>query len=145
VEAIALGVVGPARDDRLDDPRNQGRVHLAVAVELDDDVRAKFGGLPISGQRRAAHAQIGLVDDDLNAGVLAAFPDVSSGAFGAGIVDHEDDADLRPDSPQNVKDVVPLPITRDNHGDNRRFDVRSGGRHVERSGGEGADVRRRRR
>ena len=50
-EAVSLGKVRPAVEERRHERRDERRIHLAVAVELDDDVGAQLEGALETGLR----------------------------------------------------------------------------------------------
>ncbi len=58
VEAVALDVIGAALADRTHEPRDERRVHLPIAAELDDDIGASGERGLVAGDGRAAHPEI---------------------------------------------------------------------------------------
>ncbi|MNE95510.1 hypothetical protein D3C80_1936060 [compost metagenome] len=73
---IALGVVGFSRQDRLDEQRNQGRVHLTVPVDFDDDTRAVVEGGSIAGHDRTTHAFVDVMGQHLDPRVVTGGQDM---------------------------------------------------------------------
>src|SRR5690606_41083755 len=60
-ETVALGIVRVAGKDRRDKRRKQGRIHLAVAIQLDDHVRALGDRGRVAGHDRSADAEVHLL------------------------------------------------------------------------------------
>jgi hypothetical protein len=58
-----------ALDERGHERRNEGGVHLAVAVEFDHDVRSEFEGLRESGFHRGADTAVRRMRADEDAGI----------------------------------------------------------------------------
>ena len=116
VEAIALGVVGFAAQDRRDEGRDQRRIHLPVAVELDDDGRTICHGATITGHHGAADAEVLRVPEHAHARIVAGSLDLVAAAFRAGIVDAVDAVDLRADRGQQRQDVAGHPVAGYHHG-----------------------------
>ena len=71
-EAVALGVVGLAPEERAHERGNACRIHLSVAVELDEDIHALLHRGGVAAHCRAAHAEVALVADHPHAGISAA-------------------------------------------------------------------------
>ena len=127
VETVAFGIVGFPGDDGMNQGRNQGGVHLTVAVQLDDDVGALGDGAGVTGERRTADSLVGFVKDHFDAGVPAFRLDMPAGADGAGIVDDEDMAHFGSDPRQNVEHMVFFAKARDDDGDDEAGSGRRGG------------------
>ena len=116
VEAIALHVVGAALGDGGNEVRDQRRVHLPVAIQLQDHLRPRRQRLLVAGEHRAAHALVGLVLHHRHTWVRAFRQHQRACRFGAGIVDHPDLRHLRPDAGQHAQYVPPHAEARDHHG-----------------------------
>ncbi len=106
VEAIALGVVGPAALDRSGEARDQRRVHLAIAIDLDHDVHALVECRLIAGAHGAAYALVLFVEDHPHARVVALLAHQFATAIGALVVNHVDALYLRRHACNHVEYVV---------------------------------------
>ena len=103
-EAIRFGVVVAVVHQRREQHLHARRVHLAVAVDLDDDVRPLLEGALHAGDRGATDAAALRVADHLDARIAHGFRG-GRGAIGAAIVDHDDEIDERRHAAQHVADV----------------------------------------
>jgi hypothetical protein len=119
-EAVALGVVGLAVDDGGDEVGDQRRVHLAVAVDLDDDVDALGDGRLVAAHHGAADALVDGVFEHGHPRVGAVGAHEVARAVGALVVDHVDALHLRADGGQHAQDVARHAVAGDDHGDARR-------------------------
>ena len=63
VETVSLRKVGLTRHDRLDELRDQRRIHLPVAINLDHDVGAEFERPLDAGLHGAADTSIDFVTE----------------------------------------------------------------------------------
>ena len=115
VEAIALGVVRFAREHRRNELRQQCRVHLPVAIQLDDDVRTGRHRVPVTGHHRPADATIGLMEDDLQAGIVALLLQQASRPLRARIVHRHDQAHFGSDPADQVDDMGRDLVAGDHH------------------------------
>ena len=93
-EAVALGVIGLAADERGQQAGQVTRVHLPVAVYFDDDLRAELERLAEARHHRAADAAILFVADENHASILTGgLFHQFGGPVGGGVVHHDDVAD----------------------------------------------------
>jgi hypothetical protein len=127
-EAVALGVVGLARDDRRHEVRDAGRVHLPVGVQLHEHRRASLERGAIARDDGSAHALVLVVAQDDDARVLALALHEVAGALGARVVDHVDRLALRSDARQHAQHVPARPVARDDGRDPGRAPHAQGGR-----------------
>ena len=92
-EPISLRIVGVAVEQRGDESGDQIRVHLAVAVELDDDVGIGLQRREIASLHRPTDAFVALADDHSDARVVVLLFDIGTGSVGATIIDAKDPGD----------------------------------------------------
>src|ERR1041385_5164809 len=116
VKAVALGVVGPPGDERLDQMGQILRVHLAVGVHLDADVRAVGERLLVAGDGRGSDAAVLLTTQQTDAPV-AHGADFRSGLVGTRIVYGVDRVDPRRNSREHALDRFRRAVGRNHDGD----------------------------
>ena len=105
-EAVALDVVGLPARDRVDQRRHLLRVHLAVSIDLDDDVGAAPDGVAHAREERSPNALVDVMHQHHDALVGAFVGDAHAGAFRAAVVDHDDQLDLGSDGLDHGKDLA---------------------------------------
>src|SRR5690606_24537549 len=89
-EAIALGIVRLSLNNRFDKIRDQGRIHLAITINLDDDVVAVLDGLLIAREDRSSNASVLLVKKYLHSRVGTGLQDACAGVLWTAVVDDID-------------------------------------------------------
>jgi len=145
-QAVALGVVRPPFDDGIDDPVEDGGVHLAVTVHDRDDVHSVLEGVPVPGLDGGADAAVVLVADGDDQGLVlgsetggggrspvavgraGVVQDLLPGAVGRGVVDDVRPVDERREGPDDVADEPLLVVRRDHDGHGLSFVHGSWGR-----------------
>jgi hypothetical protein len=78
--------------------RDQARVHLAVAVDLDDDLHRRRRSRPVARHDGAADALVRRVLDHAHARVAQLARTKRAGTLRAFVVDHVDAAHFRADA-----------------------------------------------
>ena len=89
VEAVALGVVGPAGGDGRHEPLHQLGGHLSVSIDLDQDFGAGLARMDHPSEDRPADAGV-LVLAEHGDPIESHGLHVPAGPLGAGIVNHDD-------------------------------------------------------
>ncbi len=118
-EAVALRIVGVAGEDRPHQIRHESRVHLPVAVDLDEDVEAVGERLPITCKDSAADAAVDGVTEHLHAPVGRLLLDELARLVGAGVVDTVDRLDAGSDAVDHRQDMIRDPKAWDDDRDPR--------------------------
>ena len=131
VEAVALRVVGFAREQRRDERRQQLGSHLPVAVDLHEDRRALVERGTVAGDDGTADALVRRLPDHADARILAPVRYDIARMLGTRIVDHVDEPAFRPDPANDTENAGSNAIARDDDGDARgvRGPRRDGGRN----------------
>ena len=80
------------------------RVHLAVGVELDDDLGAVGERPRISALHRPADPEVAPVVEDLDPGIVMVLQRLLAGGVGAAVVDDVDKLHFRADRAQHRAD-----------------------------------------
>ncbi len=116
-EAVALGVVGVAVGDGRDEVHQQCRVHLPVAIDLDQNVHAIGDRRAVTGLDGAADAAVVRMEQHGDARVVRFGLDQPAAAVGAGVVDAVDRRHLLVDRSQHRQHVAGYPVAGNHHGD----------------------------
>ena len=109
-ESVALGVVGLSLQDRADQPRDQSRVHLPVAVQLDDDLRAVRQRRAVARHGGSAHTEVAVVSEHPHTRVGTLGLDVVAASLRTGVVHHVDGLALRPDPREHPQNLLLDPV-----------------------------------
>ncbi|MNV03861.1 hypothetical protein D3C71_941440 [compost metagenome] len=118
MEPVALGVVRMPGQQRAGEAWQKRRIHLAIAVQLDDHLgRGGVQHVLVAGHGRPADALILGMLDHSQAGVLAVRAQPSAALLGAGIVDGDDPANLRADARDDLQDLRAHAIAGNHNGD----------------------------
>jgi hypothetical protein len=112
-EAVAFGVIRLTEQDRGDQARQIGRVHLTVAIHLDHDPRAQIERTLIAGQSGAADALVLGQPHQMNALVRHRGGDHVAGRLGTGIVDADHALHPSRNLRQHIENLRPYPIAGD--------------------------------
>ena len=88
----------------MDQRRHLRRIHLAVGIDLDDDVGAALDRVAHAGEEGAADALVGVVHQRDHARIAAAVGDHDAGALRAAVIDDHDQVDLRTDGRDHRQD-----------------------------------------
>ena len=104
-KAIALCVVGLSVEDWRNQGRNQGGVHLAVAVQFHHDVGIICQCGPVSLQYRASNAKVLSVHQNANTWVLAMLINPIACSVRTGIVHAIDCRHIFGDAGNDLQDV----------------------------------------
>src|SRR5690606_281611 len=110
---IALCIVRFSGQDHARKTRDQTRIHLPIAVDLDNDGCAIFHGLRHSSHRCAADTKIGVVMDDCDTGIANIVRDEFSGLLRTGVIDDVNSSHLWADALQNTENMIAYPKARD--------------------------------
>ena len=97
--------------------RNEPRVHLPVAVELDHDFGSRLEGRKVSGDHRPAHPAILRMENHAHARISHSFLDMAARAFRAAIIDNENAVNFRTDPGQHTFDVPADAVAGNDNGD----------------------------
>ena len=90
----------------MDQRRDLRRVHLAVGIDLDDDVGAAARGVTHAGHEGAADALVDVVHQHDDARIVAAMRHGHAGAFRTAVVDHDDQLDLGADARDHIENAA---------------------------------------
>jgi len=104
-ETVALGQVRLAEDDRLEQGGQLIRIHLVVAVHLDDQLGATLKGTAYAGRHRRRDTAIAFVADDLDAFVSPGNGSGDDVLLGA-VVHHDDIVDKRRNAAQHCRKLI---------------------------------------
>lgn len=116
-EAVALGVVGPAVDDRVEEVGEVGCVHLVVPGHHRGDIHPVLDRLEVAGGDRRPDAPVRVVVDcDEPRVAVGVVVDDRPGHVGRAVVDHIDLRDVVRDAVERLPDQVLLVVRRDHHG-----------------------------
>jgi hypothetical protein len=121
-EPVALGIICLAGEERRKQMRNQGRVHLAVGIELEHDFGSVFERPAITGLHRSPDAEVAPVVEHDDARIAAFARDMIARRVGAAVVDNVNPVDLGADAADHGDDRVAAP-----EAGNYRGDARFGG------------------
>lgn len=117
-QAVAHGVVALAVDDRVEELREECRVHLVVAGHHGGDLDAVGEGGPVAGDDRCTDTAVLRVADGDNSGVLLrVFLDDRQRPVLRAVVDHVDLLHECRDGIERLADEELLVVCRNNHGD----------------------------
>ena len=115
-EAIALRVVGVARGDRRDELADRRRVHLAVRVQLDDDLGAELERADVAAQDGSPDPAVAVVRHEVDPRI-ADGSDRSGQVVVAAVVDDYDPPHVGGDRADHGADRRRRAIRRDHHRD----------------------------
>jgi hypothetical protein len=104
-KTIALRVVRLTTKERAHEIGDARRIHLPVAIDLDQDVHVVVQRRAVTAEHRATDAEVRVVDEDAHSSVQAVGANVHAGFFGTRIIHDVDRGDLSTDRLEHAEDL----------------------------------------
>ena len=121
IEAVALGVIGLAALDGTREVRDQRRVHLAIAIDLDDDVHAFVKCRLVACAHGATDALVLFMEDHTHARVGALLLDEQATVLWTFVVDYVDAFYAMRHACDDIEHVALHLVAGDDNGDPHGF------------------------
>ena len=119
VEAVPLGKVRLAGQQRADEPRQMLCLHLAIAIHLHDHIRAGLERCLKARDHGTADALVFFVKENLQLGIRFAFPEKIPGFFRTTIIHRDHEIHHADDRINDADNLVAHAIARDDDGNLR--------------------------